>query len=109
MGLGCVLSGSPRVSEDMLCAAAEALPRMLSPDQLARGEIFPRIADIRKVSACVAAAVVRAAAAESGCRNAEALDLLAQGTSDGGLAAWAFGKMYSPAYVPLVCSNAHRS
>lgn len=90
----------------MLLAAAEALPRMLRPADLARGDIYPRVKDIRKVSAHVAAAVIRAAhTLEGGCRNEEARALLAQGASDDDLAAWAESRMYSPRYCPLVVAH----
>ena len=86
----------------MLQAAAEALPRMLTPEALAQGVIYPRVRDIRAVSATVAVAVMRAAHAEGHARNKEARRHIETGKSDEALRDWAMTKMFKPAYVPLV-------
>lgn len=102
LGLGVVISGAEHVSDSMLQAAAEALPKLLSPSDLADSRIFPRIPDIRKVSTYVAAAVVRAASLGGLVRNREARALLAAGVSDAELRDWAASHMYTPSYEPLV-------
>jgi malic enzyme len=75
---------------------------MLTLDDLSRGCIYPRVRDIRAVSAHVAAAVIRAADAEGRVHSAEARALLASGVDDAALAAWSVSKMFTPSYVPLV-------
>jgi malate dehydrogenase (decarboxylating) len=102
IGLGALLSGASVVSDGMLQAAAEALPRMLTPEVLAQGVIYPRVRDIRAVSATVAVAVMRAAHAEGHTRNKEARRLMLLGRSDDELRDWAMTKMFKPSYVPLV-------
>lgn len=102
IGLGALLSGATVVSDRMLQSAAEALPRMLTPDALAQGIIYPRVRDIRAVSATVAVAVMRAAYAEGHARNKEARRLIEKGSSDEALRDWAITKMFAPSYVPLV-------
>jgi malate dehydrogenase (decarboxylating) len=102
VGLGVLLSGAEVVSDGMLQAAAEALPRMLTLDDLSSGYIYPRVRDIRAVSAHVAAAVIRAAHAEGRVHSKEARTLLASGIDDATLTAWAVSKMFNPSYVPLV-------
>jgi len=102
LGLGTVISGAEHVSDAMLQAAAEALPKLLSAADLADSRIFPRIKDIRRVSAYVAAAVVRAASVGGLVRNREARALLATGVSDAELRDWAASHMFTPSYEPLV-------
>ena len=64
LGLGSILVGSDHISDGMLNAAAEAIPRSLDADALARGEVYPRIAKIRDISVKVASAVMRQAVKE---------------------------------------------
>lgn len=102
VGLGVLLCGAARVTDAMLIAAAEALPKLLSEADLAVGCIYPRVANIRSVSAHVASAVVLAAWKEENVRSHEARRFLAQSPSDEELHAWVARAMYDPAYVPLV-------
>ena len=102
VGLGTLLSGASVVSDGMLQAAAESLPQMLTPEALAEGAIFPRVRDIRSVSATVAAAVMRAAHEEGHARNKEARRLIDKAKGNDALRDWALTKMFNPAYVPLV-------
>lgn len=50
-------SGARRVNDEMLFAAANAVSNYVSDDELKEGIIFPRVSNIRDVSANVAAAV----------------------------------------------------
>lgn len=57
VGLGIVVSGARRVTDDMFTAAARALAHQVSEDDLAAGKIFPPLGEIRPVSAAIAKAV----------------------------------------------------
>jgi len=64
LGLGVMLSGARRVSDDMLSAAAEALAEYVDVGRLEHGALFPSVAKLRSVSRQVAVAVVRQAQSE---------------------------------------------
>jgi len=77
IGLGVTAFGIDRVTEDMFLAAARAVAEGVSEDRLARGSVFPALADIRDVSVRIAAALGRLAggaeeSAEDGPRHLEA-------------------------------------
>ena len=57
VGLGVLVSGATRVSDEMYFAAAGALSGQVSDGDLAEGRIFPPTARMREVSAAVATAV----------------------------------------------------
>jgi malic enzyme len=71
MGLGCVLSGVREVPDSFFAAAAEALAAEVSAEDLAAGSLYPRAGELRRVTARVAAAVVRTAREEGLGRNLE--------------------------------------
>ncbi|MCD7456933.1 Malic enzyme [Datura stramonium] len=56
-GFGLVMSGTIRVHDDMLLAASEALASQVTEEHYAKGMIYPPFADIRKISAHIAASV----------------------------------------------------
>ncbi|KZV58831.1 NADP-dependent malic enzyme, chloroplastic-like [Dorcoceras hygrometricum] len=56
-GLGLIISGAIRVHDDMLLAASEALAAQVSQENLDKGLIYPPFANIRKISAQIAAKV----------------------------------------------------
>ncbi|CAN4097507.1 unnamed protein product [Withania somnifera] len=56
-GFGLVMSGTIRVHDDMLIAASEALAAQVTEEHYAKGMIYPPFADIRKISAHIAASV----------------------------------------------------
>ncbi|KAI3455484.1 hypothetical protein Pfo_012147 [Paulownia fortunei] len=56
-GLGLIISGAIRVHDDMLLAASEALAAQVSQENLDKGLIYPPFANIRKISAQIAASV----------------------------------------------------
>jgi len=56
-GFGLVISGAIRVHDDMLLAASEALAGQVSQENYDKGMIFPPFANIRKISAHIAASV----------------------------------------------------
>ena len=102
VGLGVLLCGATQVTDGMLIAAAEALPKLLSADDLKAGSIYPRVAQIRSVSAHVASAVIMAAWKEERVRSPEARRFLLACPTDEELHAWVTKAMYEPRYVPLV-------
>ncbi len=61
VGLGAIVSGSPRVTDAMFAAGAHALSAMVTPEQEAAGWLLPKMENIREVSAQVAMAVAREA------------------------------------------------
>lgn len=64
VGLGVLTSRSPRVTDAMFTAAAEALAAEVSDDDLASGMLFPPLSGLRRVTARVAEAVMRQAIRE---------------------------------------------
>ena len=61
VGLGAILSMTPRVTDKMFIAASRALAKMVSVQDAEKGVLLPDIRDIREVSENVAFAVVREA------------------------------------------------
>ncbi|KAK4483634.1 hypothetical protein RD792_010835 [Penstemon davidsonii] len=57
LGFGLVISGSIRVHDDMLLAASEALAGQVTQEHYDKGMIYPPLANIRKISANIAANV----------------------------------------------------
>ncbi|KAK4343420.1 hypothetical protein RND71_036514 [Anisodus tanguticus] len=56
-GFGLVMCGALRVHNDMLLAASEALAAQVTEEHYAKGMIYPPFANIRKISAHIAATV----------------------------------------------------
>lgn len=61
VGQGALLSGTARVTDDMFCAAAQALADAVTDDELAAGLLYPPVARLHDVSLDVARAVMRCA------------------------------------------------
>lgn len=91
VGLGALISGSPRVTDRMFMAASEALSNLVTADELNSGKLLPHISKIRYVSSQVALAVAREAR-ESG--------LGARG-DDEKLLQMILNAMWEPRYLPL--------
>ncbi len=91
LGLGVMLAGARRVSDDMLSAAAEALADFVDVGRLELGALYPRVAKLRSVSKAVAVAVVRQAQQE-GLASAELGEDLEAHVADA---------MWTPTYLPL--------
>ncbi|XP_057980038.1 NAD-dependent malic enzyme 59 kDa isoform, mitochondrial isoform X2 [Malania oleifera] len=64
IGLGALLSGARVISDGMLQAAAECLASYITDEDIQKGILYPYIGSIRRITAEVGAAVVRAAVAE---------------------------------------------
>jgi malate dehydrogenase (oxaloacetate-decarboxylating)(NADP+) len=61
VGLGIVVSGARRVTDEMFFESARTLARLVSEEDLSKGCIYPPLAKIREVSAHIAAAVAEIA------------------------------------------------
>jgi malate dehydrogenase (oxaloacetate-decarboxylating)(NADP+) len=61
IGLGALVSGARRVTDDMFHAAARTLAHSISDDALHAGALYPRLTRIREVSAAIAVEVARVA------------------------------------------------
>eukprot|EP00811_Abedinium_folium_P001199 NODE_11097_length_1308_cov_4.927180.p1 GENE.NODE_11097_length_1308_cov_4.927180~~NODE_11097_length_1308_cov_4.927180.p1 ORF type:complete len:270 (-),score=93.94 NODE_11097_length_1308_cov_4.927180:299-1108(-) len=103
LGLAVIVGQCGSVSDGMLRASAEALPKMLSQEQLDAGRLYPGIKHIRKISHFVACEVLRQAAKEGLVRRSKCLEELERG--DDALADFVRREMYVPEYKPLVYVN----
>ncbi|KAI7984959.1 hypothetical protein LOK49_LG14G01966 [Camellia lanceoleosa] len=89
LGLGLIISGAIRVHDDMLLAASEALAAQVTQENFDKGLIFPPFANIRKISAHIAARVAA---------KAYELGLATHLPQPENLVAYAESCMYSPNY-----------
>jgi len=64
VGLGALLSEAREITEGMFAAAADRLAAEVRDEDLAAGSLFPPIADLRRITARIAEAVVREARGE---------------------------------------------
>jgi malate dehydrogenase (oxaloacetate-decarboxylating) len=69
LGLGVMLSGARRVTDNMLTAAAVALNNYTDDERIAQGSVYPRIDQLREASKYVAVAVIRQAITDGMARN----------------------------------------
>jgi malate dehydrogenase (oxaloacetate-decarboxylating)(NADP+) len=88
VGLGLIVSGSSRVTDEMFMAAAHALANMVTEDDLRQGSLYPPLKDIREVSARIAAAVATVAWNRR----------LASGSRPADVLAYVKSRMYEPRY-----------
>jgi malate dehydrogenase (oxaloacetate-decarboxylating) len=89
IGLGVLAVGASEVTDGMFLAAAVALADETGPDQVAAGQIYPDIDDVRRVSRAVAIAVANQAVTDG---VAEPVDDL-ESTID--------AEMWFPDYLPI--------
>jgi len=80
VGLGLLVSGARRVTDEMFLAAARALADQVTEADLEQGRIFPVAARMREVAAAVAAAVGAVACAQGHATNPRPQDLRAEAT-----------------------------
>jgi malate dehydrogenase (oxaloacetate-decarboxylating)(NADP+) len=96
MGLCSVTVRPRRITDAMFQAAARAVAEMVTVEDLALGRVVPRVRDIRKVSARVAAAAARSAIADG---------INQTMPPAGDLVAYMERQMYEPAYQQIVPSD----
>ncbi len=61
VGMGAIVSGARKVTDAMFSAAAETLAAMVTEEDLAAGNLYPPIEQLRPISRAIAIAVARAA------------------------------------------------
>jgi malic enzyme len=88
VGLGAMLAEAREITDGMFAAAARRLAAEVKDEDLAAGSLFPPISDIRRVTAGIAAAVIRQAEREG----------VGRAVADPGAAV--AGAMWYPEYVP---------
>jgi malate dehydrogenase (oxaloacetate-decarboxylating)(NADP+) len=92
VGLGVIVSGSSRVTDEMFMAAAHTLAEQVTEDDLKQGSLYPPLKNIRDVSAHIAAAVAAIAYRRE----------LARGPVPADLLGFMKSKMYEPRYATYV-------
>jgi malate dehydrogenase (oxaloacetate-decarboxylating)(NADP+) len=92
VGLGAVVCGARKVTDEMFFTAAKTLAHMVTEEELAAGTIYPDLAKIRQISLAIAAAVARLAWEQGLAKYAEPKDIR-QYVRD---------RMYQPDYRPYV-------
>jgi malate dehydrogenase (decarboxylating) len=100
LAFGAFLAQGNVVSDHMIMAAAEALPSLITSEELANGRVFPSMENIRSISAKVACEVIKAAADEGHVNNTFLIRALARGEEE--LMKYVQGHMYKPEYRSLV-------
>lgn len=96
VGLASNVVEATRVTDRMLYAAAKALSECVPPEDIAKGQVFPSVRNIRDVSLKVATAVAQCAIDDE---VAGYVPTIRRGAS---LEAFVASKMYYPAYHSLV-------
>lgn len=99
VALGAYLSRSGVITDNMLMAAAETLPKLVPAEDIAQRIVYPRLAQIREISSTIAVEVIKSAALE-GLGRGTALERLAKG--DDALHRWVRSCMFYPRYSSLV-------
>ena len=78
VGLGLLMSGSKRVTDEMFFAAAQALAAQVTTADLERGRVFPPATCMREVAVVLAAAVAAVAYDQGHAANPRPADLLTE-------------------------------
>ncbi|GAX78923.1 hypothetical protein CEUSTIGMA_g6362.t1 [Chlamydomonas eustigma] len=99
VALGAYVGETRIITDLMLMKAAEALPQMINEEDLKAGLVYPRLSDIREISAKVAMEVIKAAGTQ-GIVRGKAKEKLERGEEI--LLKWIKGNMYQPHYASLV-------
>jgi malate dehydrogenase (oxaloacetate-decarboxylating)(NADP+) len=89
VGLGVIVSGASRVTDEMFMAAARTLAEQVSEDDLQQGSLYPPLKNIRDVSAHIAAAVAAVAYRRGLARSSQPAELLG----------FVKSQMYEPRYA----------
>jgi len=94
VGLGVLVSEARKVTDAMFAAAAEQLAACVSAEDLAEGSLFPRVREMRRVSALIAEAVVRTAREEG----------VGRPIPDADIKTAVVAAMWEPSYLPIVAA-----
>ena len=78
VGLGAIVSGSRRVTDEMFLAAAHSLASQVSESDLSRGSVYPPLSRIREVSALIAYEVAKIAWSQGFTEREEPGDIMAE-------------------------------
>lgn len=100
LSLGAHLGQTGAVTDNMIMAAAAALPSMVPDANLASGYVYPPVSSIRQISAKVAFEVMYAASRGGLLKSPKAV--AAMSTSNEALMAYIETSMWQPGYRPLV-------
>ncbi len=92
LGLGVILSGARRVTDDMFYTAARAVANLTTENMLAQGSVLPPLEQIRDVSATIATAVAEYAWQEGLATKQRPSDVMS----------YVRAHMYDPRYEPYV-------
>jgi malic enzyme len=92
VGLGAIISQAREVTDSMFAVAAERLAAEVSAQDLAAGNVFPPVRDIRRITARIAAAVVLEAKQAGVARLPVEDDRLAESIA---------AAMWEPVYAPM--------
>jgi malate dehydrogenase (oxaloacetate-decarboxylating) len=90
VGLGALLARTREVTDEMFAAAALALAQSVTDEDIGEGNLFPRVRELRRVAARVAAAVIREAARAG----------LGRPLPDATIDDLVSNSMWDPSYVP---------
>jgi malate dehydrogenase (oxaloacetate-decarboxylating)(NADP+) len=94
VGLGAVVCGATKVTDEMFFTAAKTLAHMVTEEELSAGTIYPDLGKIRQISLAIAAAVCRLAWDEG----------LAQYAEPDDIRQYVRDCMYHPDYRPYIAS-----
>ena len=92
VGLGALVSEAREVTDEMFLAAAQTLARLVQPEDLALGRVYPSLTKIREVSLHIAVAVAETAYAAGLAGRPRPADVLADIRS----------RMFEPVYPSYV-------
>lgn len=98
LAMAAFLSKGNKVTDGMIMAAAETVPKLLTDQEVAQGKVYPSLKRIREISAGVVAAVIAAADNENVLLNINAKTALIEGTLEN----YIKQHMYEPTYASLV-------
>ena len=59
VGMGCCIAEPPHIPQEVLVAAAACLSNLATPEDLAAGQLYPPIDQVRRVSAEIAVACIQ--------------------------------------------------
>jgi malate dehydrogenase (oxaloacetate-decarboxylating)(NADP+) len=92
VGLGALVCEANEVTDGMFLAAAQTLAKLVQPEDLAMGRVYPSLTKIREVSLAIAVAVAEDAYANGLARRPRPADLAADIRS----------RMFDPVYPAYV-------